>query len=137
MDNVAPFARPLGWVVDLDVSGRDAIIAAEFLRELPSPKRHAAWPYDLIAVWAQLHLDWLATADIPERYLILLDIRASRQRVLPPMIERCANLSGYLSVVGVKLVARRTHDSATCAALRRLTRDHRVLERLGLIGGDD
>jgi hypothetical protein len=122
VDNVAPFARPLGWVVDLDVRGRDAIIAAEFLRELPSPKRHAAWPYDLVALWAQLHLDWLATVDIPERYLILLDIRAARQRVLPPMIERCAALRGHLSLVGVKLVARRTHDARTRAALRGLTR---------------
>lgn len=133
MDNVAPFARPLGWVVDLDVSGRDAIIAAEFLRELPSPKRHAVWPYNLVAVWAQLHLDWLATADIPERYLILLDIRAARQRVLPPIVERCATLQGYLSLVGVRLVARRTHDPATCTALRRLTRDPRVLARLELL----
>jgi hypothetical protein len=66
----------LDGVVDLDVSGRDAIIAAEFLRELPSYKRHAAWPYSLVAVWADLHLDWLATADIPERNLVMLDIRA-------------------------------------------------------------
>jgi hypothetical protein len=133
VDNVAPFARPLGWVVDLDVSGRDAIIAAEFLRELPSPKPHAAWPYSFVAVWADLHLDWLATADIPKRYLILLDIRAARQRVLPPIIERCATLQGYLSLVGVKLVARRTHDTVTRMALRRLTRDPRILERLDLL----
>jgi hypothetical protein len=84
-------------------------------------------------MWAQLHLDWLATADIPERYLIMLDIRAARQRVLPPIIERCATLSGYLSLVGVRLVARRTHDAATRKALRRLTRDPRILERLDLL----
>jgi hypothetical protein len=70
--NVTPFSRPLGWVVDLDLRGRDAIIAAEFLRELPSPKRYAAWPYTLVAVWADLHLDWLATTDIPERNLVML-----------------------------------------------------------------
>jgi hypothetical protein len=133
MDNVAPFARPLGWVVDLDVRGRDAIIAAEFLRELPSPQPHGAWSYDLVALWAQLHLEWLATADIPERYLIMLDIRAARQRVLPPIIKRCATLRGYLSLVGVKLVARRTHDAVTRAALRGLTRDPRILERLDLL----
>jgi hypothetical protein len=134
VDNVVLFARPLGWVVDLELRGRDAIIAAEFLRELPSPKRHAAWPYNLVAVWGQLHLDWLATADIPERNLIMLDIRAARQRVLPPIIERCAALQGYLSLVGVRLVARRTHDPVTRTALRRLTRDPRILERLELSG---
>jgi hypothetical protein len=133
VDRVAPFARPLGWVVDLDLRGPDAIVAAEFFRELPSPKRHGAWPYDLVAEWAQLHLEWLAIADIPERHLLMLDIRAARQHVLPPMIERCATVQGYLSLVGVKLVARRTHDAVTRAALRQLTRDPRILERLELL----
>jgi hypothetical protein len=132
MRNVAPFARPLGWVVDLALRDRAALIAAEFLRELPRPKQGASWPYGAVAVWAQLNLDWLTSADIPERNLILLDIRAARQRVLPPIIERCAALDGYISLVGVALVARRTRDAATNSALRRLTRDPRILERLGL-----
>jgi hypothetical protein len=126
------FARPLGWVVDLDVQGTDAQILAEFLRSLPHPKRRASWPYGAVAVWAELNLEWFATVDVPERNLLLLDMRASRQRVLPPLIERCATLGGYVSLVGVALVARRTRDAATDAALRRLTRDWRVIERLGL-----
>ena len=134
MDNVAPFARPLGWVVDLDLRDRDALIAAEFLRELPRPKRQGSWSYGAVAVWAQLNLDWLAAVDIPERSLVLLDVRAARQRVLPPIIERCAALDGHISLVGVALVARRTRDAATGVALRRLTRDPRILERLGLQG---
>jgi hypothetical protein len=129
---IKQFARPLGWVVDLDLQGRDVQIVAEFLHSLPHPKRHASWPYGAIAVWAELNLDWFATVDVPERNLVLLDIRAARQRVLPPLIERCAALAGYVSLVGVALVARRTRNAATDAALRRLTRDSRVIERLGL-----
>jgi hypothetical protein len=126
--------RPLGWIVDFDLRGRDAIIAAEYLRELPYPRGLGAWPYSLVAVWAQMHLDWLEIADIPERHLVMLDIRAARQRVLPPVIERCATIQGFLSTTGVALVARRTHDAPTRAALCRLTRDPRILERLDLLG---
>lgn len=132
MRNVVPFSRPLGWIVDLELRDRDALIVAEFLRDVPRPKRGALWPYRSIAVWARLNLDWLTAADIPERNLILLDIRAARQRVLPPIIERCDALDGYISLVGVALVARRTRDAAAKAALRQLTRDPRILERLGL-----
>jgi hypothetical protein len=133
MDKISWFARPLGWIVDLELSGRDARIVAQFLRDLPHPKRYPAWPYSAIAVWAQLNLDALAALEVPEQKLLLLDLRASRQRVLPRVIARCAVLDGYISLVGISLVARGTYDPKTRSALRRLTRDRRIHERLAIL----
>ena len=131
MASVTRFARPLGWVVDLDLRGDDARVVADFLRQLPRPKRGTSWSYDAVAIWAQINLDVLETIDADPTSK-LQALRETRQRVLPHIIERCAALDGYLSLVGIGLLARTSPSTATSAALRRLTRDPRIHERLGL-----
>ena len=131
MGDVVQFVRPLAWTLDLDLRADEARIVAEFLSQLP--KRTLT--YAALARVVALHLQWLEGESAQSqvaRESFYTRLRAERERVLPALVERCDRLEGAVSLAGAALVARQPRDEQTVIALRRLTRDARVLERLGL-----
>lgn len=114
--SVSQIVRPLGFVLDLDVRGYEALLIAEAAAGMP--KRRAVWTYRALALRLQ----------ILERLVVSDEVR----RDLAPLIKRCWMIrERRFSVVGAALVAR-DRDEATSVALRKLTRDPRILERLEL-----
>ena len=118
MGIVVPFARPLGWVLDLDVRGvHEAQMVGEVLANIPKTMKNRS--YRGLALRMR----------VLERVVVRDDVR----RDLAALAERCDSIhSRAFSVTGAALVARYPRDDATRAQLRKLTRDQRVLERLGL-----
>jgi hypothetical protein len=114
---IVHLARPLRWVVALELTRGDAQLIGEVLAGMPT--RTALRNYRALALRLTI-LAELVTSD---------DIRRTLERIA----KRCEAIHDRtFSVVGAALVARHRRDEATCAALRKLTHDQRVLELLGL-----
>ena len=109
MNNIVPFARPLGWVLDLDLQGDEIRSLAEVLAWCSKPKRRPT--YRLVALRCRIVAACVMSPGVRERLLGLA--------------ERCDQIHERpISLAGMKLVA--TGD----VSARKLTRDPRILERL-------
>jgi hypothetical protein len=115
--DVVHLPRALAWIADLQLSGWEAQLVAEALAGLP--KRIRMRTYRYLALRLRILQELVVSDDV--------------RRDLGPIIDRCGLvLAQNFVVTGAALVARQPRDEATVIALRKLTRDARVLERLGL-----
>ena len=105
MGTVVPFARPLGWVLDLDVRGvYEAQMVGEVLANIPKTMKNRS--YRGLALRMR----------VLERVVVRDDVR----RDLAALAERCDSLhSRAFSVTGAALVARYPRDDATLRAIAK------------------
>jgi hypothetical protein len=115
---VIQLAVPLAWLQELDVRGYEAQLVAEVLANLP--KRYTvAVSYPLLVLRMQIY----------HRLVVRDDVRHD----LELLIRRCQPLlARHVSLAGAALVAAGDRDEAMQAELRKLTRDPRIWERLGV-----
>jgi hypothetical protein len=110
--SVVPFVRPLQWILDLDLRGDEIRTIAEVMAWSAKPKRHPT--YRLVALRCRIVAACVTSPEV-------------RQQLLK-LAVRCDQVSDRaISLVGMKLVA-----TGDVAALRKVTKDTRVVERSGL-----
>jgi hypothetical protein len=115
MGDVVHFARPLQWVLDLDVHGDEIRTLAEVCAWGRRPRRSPT--YRLVALKCRIVAECVTSSEV--------------QQELLGLAGRCDQISQKpISLVGMNLVA--ADDDAARKELRKLTRDARVLKRLGL-----
>jgi hypothetical protein len=104
------FVQPLGWMLDLDLRGDQVRTFAEVFAWSSKPRR--APTYRLAALRCRIVAACVSSDDV--------------RRELHELAERCDQIwERPLSLAGMKEIA-----TGDIAALRKLTRDARVLERL-------
>ena len=123
------FARPLGWVVDLDLRGPEEIRrTAIALCRLRPPD---ICSYHDVAIVLEQELDRLK-ANPPQSNVLHRQWYAQRLRSLPRQIGVCRGRTDDLSLRGVALMVESRLTFAKLARILRLTTDKRVLERAGV-----
>ena len=119
MGDVIPFARPLGWVLDLDLHGDQVRTVAEVLAWMSRPKRRPT--YRLVALRCRIVAACVVSDDV--------------RRELNELAERCAqslwppDSVNYVFGIGCKPCARNTPWLGGAGARNR-TRDLRFTKPL-------
>lgn len=112
MSNVVQFVQPLAWAVELDLRGDQAGTFADLFAWSSRPKRPPT--YRLAALRCRIVAACVISDDV--------------RRELHELAARCDQLWELpISLAGMRAIA-----TGDVAAVRKLTRDSRVLERLNL-----